>query len=262
MRDHTKRIEAALEIACKYGAALEIACKYGKDAELADLRNWKESAMEVFAKIDLQAIGKEIGVRLGHDISPAILPWIVKVKAELAEKERELDEAVELLKDLGQQQMDDYKRHKAEVDLYKQRDEVWRGKKEMLENDLAKAFDCLKRISDRCLFNHKCDDCGIVFCVFRIAREGLRGANPGEIRDVVKQLALYRKAVEPVKAVLERVAAIIKGTDTEHVVVNHPEHPQKGLLELVNETIKAARILGEAGMNDSPKATESVMEGG
>lgn len=132
-----------------------------KDAELADLRNWKESAMTVFSKIDLQEIGKEIGVRLGHDISPAILPWIVKVKAELAEKdaeiaslntklidasnapgvndinfkvlwkikgdletklaekEREIDDAVELLEALGQQKMDDYKKHKTEVALYR-----------------------------------------------------------------------------------------------------------------------------------------------
>ena len=90
-----------------------------KEAELADLRQWKESAMEVFAKIDLQEVGKEIGVRLGHDISPAILPWIINVKAELAERNRELDEAIENLKALGQQQMDDHKAHKAELDLYR-----------------------------------------------------------------------------------------------------------------------------------------------
>jgi DNA repair exonuclease SbcCD ATPase subunit len=72
--------------------------------------------MLVLSKIDLQAIGKEIGVRLGHDISPAILPWIRNTKAELAERNRELDDAVELLEALGQQQMDDYKRHKAEVE--------------------------------------------------------------------------------------------------------------------------------------------------
>jgi uncharacterized protein YhaN len=54
-----------------------------------ELRQWKESAMLVLSKIDLQAIGKEIGVRLGHDISPEILPWIIKAKAKLAEKEGE-----------------------------------------------------------------------------------------------------------------------------------------------------------------------------
>lgn len=48
-----------------------------------ELRQWKESAMTVLSKIDLQAIGKEIGVRIGHDVSTEILPWIKNAKAEL-----------------------------------------------------------------------------------------------------------------------------------------------------------------------------------
>lgn len=70
------------------------------------------------------------------------------------------------------------------------------------------------------------------------------------------ELDRYKRAVEPVVLVLKRVAAIIKGTDTEHVVVNYPERPQKGLLELVNETIMAVRSLGE----DSPKAESGKEE--
>jgi chromosome segregation ATPase len=38
---------------------------------------------------------------------------------DIAETNRELDDAVELLKVLGQQQMDDFKAHKAELDLYR-----------------------------------------------------------------------------------------------------------------------------------------------
>lgn len=61
------------------------------ERELEEAREWKESAMTVFSKLDLQAIGKEIGVKLGEDISPKVLPAIKELKRELEEAERERD---------------------------------------------------------------------------------------------------------------------------------------------------------------------------
>lgn len=52
----------------------------GEADELKDLRRWKDEAMQVFAGPDLQAIGKEIGLPIGCDIGPQILPYIRTLK--------------------------------------------------------------------------------------------------------------------------------------------------------------------------------------
>jgi len=52
----------------------------GEDDELEDLRRWKAEAMQVLASLDLQAIGNEIGLSLGTDIGPQILPYIRTLK--------------------------------------------------------------------------------------------------------------------------------------------------------------------------------------
>lgn len=48
---------------------------------VVELKAWKESAQAVLDEIDLQAIGKELGVKLGDPIGPAILPGIRAIKA-------------------------------------------------------------------------------------------------------------------------------------------------------------------------------------
>jgi hypothetical protein len=52
----------------------------GADDELEDLRRWKAESMQVFAGLDLQAIGYEIGLPIGTDIGPQILPYIRALK--------------------------------------------------------------------------------------------------------------------------------------------------------------------------------------
>lgn len=74
----------ALELAAKEAELVELQqCRDHWKISYEELRQWKESAMTVLSKIDLQAIGKEIGVRIGHDVSTEILPWIKNAKAEL-----------------------------------------------------------------------------------------------------------------------------------------------------------------------------------
>lgn len=51
-------------------------------AEVEQLRQWKEEAMEIMS--DFQEIGKEIGLPLGNSIGKSILPYIKKLKAELS----------------------------------------------------------------------------------------------------------------------------------------------------------------------------------
>lgn len=54
-------------------------------AENFHLKVWKESALDIMNKMDLQAIGKEIGVPLGRSISEQVLPAIKKLKEERGE---------------------------------------------------------------------------------------------------------------------------------------------------------------------------------
>lgn len=59
--------------------------------ERDDLKNWKESALVEFNKIQTQEIGKEIGVTLGSSIHEQILPAIKNLKKiEHLKKENEM----------------------------------------------------------------------------------------------------------------------------------------------------------------------------
>lgn len=49
--------------------------------ELEALHRWKAEAMEVFNQLDLQEIGNELGITLGHSIADKILPYIKELKA-------------------------------------------------------------------------------------------------------------------------------------------------------------------------------------
>ena len=48
-----------------------------------DLRRWKDEAMQVLNDINLQEIGKELGLPLGTNIGPQILPKIREYRALL-----------------------------------------------------------------------------------------------------------------------------------------------------------------------------------
>lgn len=52
--------------------------------ELAGLRDWKDSAMQVERTWNEQEVGKLLGVRLGHAIRPEIEPAIRRMQSELA----------------------------------------------------------------------------------------------------------------------------------------------------------------------------------
>src|SRR5690606_7124464 len=57
------------------------------EEELQELRAWKESASAVMNEMDLQAIGKKLGIGLGESISASIGPKI----DELLERIKEVD---------------------------------------------------------------------------------------------------------------------------------------------------------------------------
>lgn len=52
--------------------------------ERDELAGWKASAMEVESRWDSQAVAREIALRPGQDIRPAILPGILALRAELS----------------------------------------------------------------------------------------------------------------------------------------------------------------------------------
>lgn len=58
-----------------------------KDRRIAELDS-------ILAEIDLQAVAKELAVRLGYNIAPAILPGIRALKARIAELEAALGKVV------------------------------------------------------------------------------------------------------------------------------------------------------------------------
>ncbi|GEM_PF-6162653 len=60
-------------------------------ADYDRLTDWKESMMKVHSELDLQGIGRALGVPLGSSIAPQVLP---KVK-ELIEQNAELVEMVQ-----------------------------------------------------------------------------------------------------------------------------------------------------------------------
>ena len=55
------------------------------EARVTELEAWKDSAMQVMNAVDLQGIAKELGLPLGVDIPPCIIPGIRKFK-EAAEQ--------------------------------------------------------------------------------------------------------------------------------------------------------------------------------
>lgn len=72
----------------------EIAERYAQ-SQTQELTAWKESASKVFKNLDLQTLGKTLGIGLGEDISVNVMP---KIK-ELQEQNAELELGNILLKD-------------------------------------------------------------------------------------------------------------------------------------------------------------------
>jgi len=50
--------------------------------ERDDLLRWKSEAMQVMNDLNLQEIGKEMGLRLGANIAANILPYIRELKGK------------------------------------------------------------------------------------------------------------------------------------------------------------------------------------
>lgn len=73
--------------------------------QIQELTEWKESASKVFNNLDLQTLGKTLGIGLGKDVSINVLP---KIK-ELQEQNSEL---VNVIKDLIPMAEDGYRLHK------------------------------------------------------------------------------------------------------------------------------------------------------
>lgn len=63
--------------------------------ELEEIATWKASAMEVFKKLNLPLIGKELDVKLGVDISEGVLPGVKGLKKQLEEKEQIINKQLE-----------------------------------------------------------------------------------------------------------------------------------------------------------------------
>jgi|GEM_PF-5244355 len=61
------------------------------EAERDTLKAWKESSMKEWADLDIQGIGKALGVRLGDSIPLSVLPKIQELKAQLAEARSDLE---------------------------------------------------------------------------------------------------------------------------------------------------------------------------
>ncbi|WP_099369571.1 hypothetical protein [Sphingobacterium sp. 1.A.5] len=60
--------------------------------QIHELTDWKESASKVFKNLDLQAIGKTLGIGLGEDVSTNVLPKIKELQEQNAELVRLLEE--------------------------------------------------------------------------------------------------------------------------------------------------------------------------
>jgi hypothetical protein len=50
------------------------------DNERAELQRWKDGASKILDDLNLQEIGKKLGLTVGTDIAPRILPGIQKLK--------------------------------------------------------------------------------------------------------------------------------------------------------------------------------------
>ena len=62
-------------------------------AGIAELEAWKQSSMNEWESLNLQAIGKALSVPLGSAIPPAILPGISALKIRI----KELEETVRFI---------------------------------------------------------------------------------------------------------------------------------------------------------------------
>lgn len=67
----------------------EIMKRYAKQfqAPTKDLEDWKESSLRVMKELNLQAIGYELGLKLGSSIAPQVLPEIMGLKERVHELE-------------------------------------------------------------------------------------------------------------------------------------------------------------------------------
>lgn len=105
-----------------------------KEREIADLKSLRQEEAEYFAG----RLNRLVAALSARD-------------SELLEMERELDEAVENLRALGQQQMDDFKKHRAELDRYKRAVEPVREAEEFKKSDAslaAKFCKCVEAVKD------------------------------------------------------------------------------------------------------------------
>jgi hypothetical protein len=57
-------------------------------AKIAELKNWKSEASKILDDLKLQEVGKELGLTVGTDIAPHILPGIQKLKNRLEKTRR------------------------------------------------------------------------------------------------------------------------------------------------------------------------------
>lgn len=53
------------------------------EKEILELQQWKKEAMEILCKMDLQAIGEELNIKVGESVHDKILPGIRQLKAQL-----------------------------------------------------------------------------------------------------------------------------------------------------------------------------------
>lgn len=67
------------------------------EAEITQLKEWKESALEVESRWDCQAVGRLLGVKWGGDIRSKIQPGIESLQAEIAA----LRDSLEISKQAG-----------------------------------------------------------------------------------------------------------------------------------------------------------------
>lgn len=65
--------------------------------EIHELQGWKQSALQVMNQTDLQAVGRELGLTLGANVPPNILPGIQKLKERIAELEKERTDCLRAL---------------------------------------------------------------------------------------------------------------------------------------------------------------------